>query len=238
MIYPMVYRITFDHDQCRGSMTLMRLIPMIGQKFGRLTVVEKSPVQCNDTKWECICDCGKRCTVRGHMMRSGKTSSCGCFGDQRRVEYNTTHGHSGTPTYRSWQHMMERCYDEDSKNWHRYGGRGITVCDRWRNSFENFLEDMGIKPSGTTIDRINNDGNYGPENCRWADKWQQAWNTSQNKRITYNGESKCLHEWAFIYDVSFTTLRTRLGRGWTMDQAVSKEKRPNPCKGRTRIKGK
>lgn len=206
---------------------------MIGKRFGRLMVLsEGSKPYSGGLMWNCACDCGNKCSVRGMVLRLGKTRSCGCYGRERRIEANKTHGLSGSPTYRSWQHMIERCTDPTDKKFHRYGGRGIKVCDRWLGSFQNFLEDMGIKPSGTTIDRIENNGNYEPSNCRWATKWEQAWNTSQNKKIRYSGEDRCLADWAQRHGLLRSTVLSRLSRGYSMVEALRLGKRPNPCKGK------
>lgn len=164
------------------------LTPMdlTGQRFGRLvalTRVASTRLPCGaaTTRWRCRCDCGKTILVaRGHL-RSGHTASCGCFKREKTRSLNAIHGEAAeghrTPEYACWVGMIKRCENPRVQIWPYYGGRGITVCDRWRSSFTAFLSDMGRKPSAHhSIDRINNDGNYGPGNCRWATRSQQRQN--------------------------------------------------------------
>ena len=151
---------------------------LFGRRFGRL--IARRYVK--GSKWECICDCGTIVIVDTAKLTTGHTKSCGCLQVDRAAEANTTHGQararlrSVTSTYRTWQQMKRRCFNPANHNYKYYGGRGVVVCDRWRESFEAFLEDMGERPSGHTIDRINSDGNYEPGNCRWATPTEQRRN--------------------------------------------------------------
>lgn len=149
---------------------------LAGQRFGKLTVLERLPsLAGSGTRWLCECTCGTQTTTRSEALTSGKTTQCRACGRRGRPSNARTHGLTGTPTYKTWQGMWRRVTNPNEQNWDRYGGRGITVCDRWR-AFPNFLEDMGEKPPGLSIDRINNDGNYEPGNCRWATAEEQRAN--------------------------------------------------------------
>lgn len=180
-----------------------RLINLTGMRFGRLVVLNKSRQTKKDGKpmWDCLCDCGKFKTARGATLRNGRTTSCGCYATEVRRETQKQnfyrHGKSTDMAYGSWAGMMHRCYDPENSAWPYYGARGIKVCGRWRDSFDAFLEDMGPRPSRKhTIDRVNNDGDYTPGNCRWATKRQQAQNRSNNVLIKWDDEVHCASEWA------------------------------------------
>lgn len=165
------------------------------------------------------CDCGKTFRSTVQDVRSGRRKSCGCL--RRSIgELYRTHGMSKTATYRIWCGMWRRCTNTASASYPRYGGRGIVVCERWAQ-FENFLEDVGERPSPQhSIDRINNDGDYTPGNVRWAVAKEQSRNTRANKILTVAGESKTVAEWAEVIGCDPRVLHLRLTRGWTAEQAV------------------
>lgn len=170
-----------------------RRIDLTGQRFGMLTVVGFLDLLGHTARWSCVCDCGSTAAVPGYRMRSGHTRSCGCMrrGDWNR-RGNLTHGHNAghddrgkriaTVEYRTWSSMIQRCTNPRARNYKHYGGRGITVCARWRDSFEAFLADMGPRPAKLSIDRINVNGNYEPGNCRWATQIEQVRNQRPRSR--------------------------------------------------------
>jgi len=163
----------------RREKSSQKRIDISGQTFGRLHVIEFSESRKGRAFWLCRCDCGNEKVIEGKAMRQGITVSCGCFSRDKITHRNLSHGLSKTPEYRNWQAMLTRCYNSHSKNWKDYGGRGIKVCARWKkNNFENFLADMGKRPTPQhTLDRFpNNDGNYEPGNVRWATRYEQTHN--------------------------------------------------------------
>jgi len=197
---------------------MSKIIDLIGQNFGRLTVVSKAePTKGNRrARWNCVCVCGNVSIASGEALRNGRSSSCGCYAAEqsgkRIAAINTTHGMCGTPEYRAWNNMKDRCYNGNNKEFSSYGGRGIKVCDRWLDSFDAFYRDMGDRPVGTSIDRIDNDGNYESNNCRWATQVEQANNKSINRFICYQGVTKTLSQWARYFNIPMWKLSQRILR--------------------------
>jgi len=175
---------------------------LTGHRFHRLVVLGRAePTPGNrGARWRCKCDCGAETISRSDALKNGRSKSCGChraeMGGKHVVSMNTTHGSYGTPEYRVWRGMKDRCFNPNSASYADYGGRGITVCDKWVNSFQAFLADMGPRPDGASIDRIDNNKGYESGNCRWADRITQARNKRNNSLIEHEGETRTLSEWA------------------------------------------
>lgn len=208
-----------------------KLIDLISQRFGRLTVIERTethitPSGQRKTMWRCRCDCGRVTSVCTQDLRQGHTYSCGCLRNEKIAangkERLRTHGLSMTKLYKTWISMKQRCVNPKHKFYNRYGGRGITVCTEWLYDFETFRKwaiENGYK-EGLSIDRINNNEGYRPDNCRWITPKEQCRNRSNNCYIQVNGETKTLAEWSEQYNLPCATVRDRLSRGWTPEEAL------------------
>lgn len=194
---------------------------LTGLRFGKLLVVKRSGSRGKGSLWECRCECGIIKQIMRCNLVKAHTVSCGCHRRQRL----TTHGMKNRPEYRIWLAMKNRCHNPaiaTNPLYRDYGGRGIKVCERWRASFPDFLADMGPKPSPDhELDRIDNDGDYEPGNCRWATVTQQARNRRSNLLLTIDGETRCLAEWAEQYRMSQTCLYQRLKAGWNLKTALT-----------------
>lgn len=207
-----------------------KFIDLTGHVYGRLTVLHRvdtsNVANRKATIWMCECECGQIKAIRQGPLRNGTTRSCGCLYRER----HTTHGHSikdqdgrlVSREYVSWLGMIQRTENKKFPGYKDYGGRGITMCEQWRKSFEVFLEDMGPKPSSRhSLDRINVDGNYEPGNCRWATPLVQMRNTRWNRNITWMGKTQCLQAWANELGMSSKTLSERLRTGWSVEAAFA-----------------
>lgn len=193
---------------------------MINKQFSRLTVTAKHD---KPRYWVCSCSCGGVSIARTDHLTLGKVKSCGCLSSEVTAKRNSagaTHRLCNTPTYKSWQSMRTRCLNKNSEKYPSYGGRGIGICQEW-NSFEVFLADMGVRPDGFSIDRIDNNKGYSPDNCRWATALAQENNKRINIVLTFDGRSQTVSEWAREMGMGYQTLRKRLNFGWSVERSVS-----------------
>ncbi len=196
----------------------------IGSVFGRLTIVEEGPRVAKGADgytcatWHCRCECGNECDVPAGALKrkNNSTVSCGCW--QRRQN-----GDSNSPECKAWASMIDRCYNSSRKDYPRWGGRGIRVCQEWLNSYSAFLADMGRRPSQKhSLDRFpNTNGNYEAGNCRWATAREQANNRRSNRLIEFRGEVKTLAQWAYALGFNHGTINSRLRLGWTAEEAFT-----------------
>ena len=199
---------------------MSQTLDLTGQRFGRLVAEEVVGRRHRERLWRCRCDCGSEKTVVAGGLRSGRTQSCGCMSAELASNRLITHGMNRTPLYRRWCLMISRVANPNIRQWADYGGRGITVCDRWRE-FENFAKDMGSTFSPELqLDRIDNDGPYSPENCRWATRTEQARNKRNNRRIEVNGVTLTLVEWSERLGIDQDNISNRLRRGWKVERAL------------------
>lgn len=196
-----------------------------GLRFGKLFVHEQTPTRnpAGEIQWVCSCDCGNLTTVRGYSLRRGSTSSYGCARGENGKHAWTTHGKTDTREYGSWISMISRCTNKENQAYAYYGGRGIRVCARWLNSVDDFIKDVGLCPGpGYTLDRIENDGDYEPGNCRWATKEEQSNNQNRIVKYDYGGEKMSIAQIARLRNMSYSTLFDRVVKiGMTMDKAIS-----------------
>lgn len=202
---------------------------MIGKRFGRLTVMRRAEGT-KKTSWVCVCDCGTaERPYRQDNLRYGQTRSCGCVQREIVGSIRVSHRMTKTPEYRTWLHINSRCTNPKNPSWRLYGGRGITVCKEWANSFEAFYAFMGKRPSRNhSIDRLDPDGNYEPSNCRWATTKEQGRNkrTCLDLRVEHDGKALSLSEWVDETGLSYNTLYARIiTKGWSADRALTQPQR-------------
>jgi hypothetical protein len=204
---------------CQSMRSLYR--DLTGERFGRLLVLMRVENSKNKkSQWLCKCDCGKEVKITVDKLNSGVTRSCGCLHNELLMERSRTHGLSHTRLFSIWCGMKSRCYNSHQPRYNDYGGRGIIICDEWFNDFKAFY-DWGMAngyQDNLSIDRINNDKGYSPDNCRWADSDEQQRNKRSNIVIEHNGENRTLAEWCRIYGVNRTTAKTRLKSGKTFEE--------------------
>lgn len=208
-----------------------KLVDLTGSRYGKLVVVEYAGKDKNGyTTWLCRCDCGNEKIIRGSKLKDGDIKSCGCsqhlFTRERCEKISLSkikHGLSGNRLYYIYDNMLKRCYDESSEKYQNYGARGIAVCDEWRNNRQAFF-DWAYNAGYTeelTIDRIDVNGDYCPDNCRWATQKEQANNRTSNHKLTYNGSTHTIAEWAEITGISPSALYSRIYNGWDAEKALS-----------------
>jgi hypothetical protein len=202
-------------------------IDLSGKKFNKLTIVSLNKDRSSKKRklWNCVCDCGNKKVCDGENVKSGKIKSCGCIlgeslikGWDRRRQFTKEE----KPFRHIWKLMMRRCYNSADHVYRHYGARGIKVCEQWHDYWQ-FKEDMWPRPQGLTLERIDNDGDYCPENCKWATVLEQGNNRRTSRKITMNGETKTIPDWCRDYGVSkVSTVRQRLDRGWNLQDALTK----------------
>lgn len=205
-------------------------LDVTGKRFGRLVAIKKvGKANSHGCLWLCICDCGKTKEVRINYLRDGGTTSCGCYRTEQNkkkmkkvAEGNIVHGLSKTPLYRQWNAMKQRCKNPNTRMYMTYGGRGITYCDEWErfDPFMNWALSNGYK-EGLALDRIDGDGHYYPENCRWITQADNNRNKKNLLKLTYNGETKLLIDWARETGQKYRTLRYRYQHGWLAHEIIN-----------------
>lgn len=203
----------------------------VGQKVAYLTILRHLTIKTtnrsqnrNVNRTECICDCGKMLIVNPYSLLNGDSQSCGCMRGALITSANTQHGESRTPEYKSWSGMLNRCYREDHDSYPYYGGRGITVCSRWRRSVNAFVKDMGRRPTPRhSIDRINSNGNYEPGNCRWATSSEQQNNRRDTRFVEFEGKRISVTHLAAKKGIDRDVLSTRIFQsGWSLQEALTR----------------
>lgn len=211
---------------------MAKKLDLTGQRFGRGVVIE-SAGHTNGSRaraqWLCQCDCGNTYIATTENLRAGNTQSCGCLQKERAQEANLKHGQTDSRLYVIWCSMKERCYNSHDPQYHNYGERGIEICDEWKNNYPAFMEwanangyDETAPRGKCTIDRIDTNKGYSPDNCRWADMKTQMRNVRYNHYETYNGETLTIAEWAERYNILYSTLLPRINEfGYTIEEALT-----------------
>lgn len=204
-----------------------KLIDLTGQRFGRLTVLERAWTRKGQLFWRCRCECGAVCDVQGSSLRGGRTRSCGCLHDELacnrllEADYYRPEQVANKCLHQVWVNMRQRCRNPRNPEFHLYGGRGIDVCAEWKDyfTFERWAVASGYGP-GLSIDRIDNDSGYSPTNCRWTTPKVQSNNQRKTTMLTYGGKTMALSFWADKFHISRETLKSRIKRGWSVEQAL------------------
>lgn len=206
----------------------MKIKNLVGFKFGRWEIISFAQRKNKRSWWNCKCACGTEKEVNQHILVSGQSKSCGCLGRENLIKAVTKHGMSRSPEMRTWEGMIKRCYKKNNTAYSHYGGRGIVVCDEWKNSFEQFYADMKNKPFPKAhIDRIDNNREYSKENCRWVTCKENERNRRDNVFLTHMGMTKCLSEWAEYLGINRLTLVGRNRKKLPIEQILSVERLPH-----------
>ena len=210
----------------------MKTVDISNKKFGKLLAVKRCTNMSGKTAWECKCDCGNITFVTTSNLTCNRIRSCGCLKIKQLLERSTTHNQRHTVLYSVWRGLRQRCNNPKHASYHNYGGRGITVCEEWDKSFQAFYdwsyangystENQKDEKLKLTIDRIDNNGNYEPSNCRWVDRKTQTRNMRTTRFITFNGQNKSVSEWCEIYGIKLHTFNTRIRNGWSIEEALTK----------------
>lgn len=202
---------------------MVSVVDLTGTKCGSVSVIERAASKNGKATWKCQCACGSEFVAVGSSLRMGRVKGCPACAKSHAMASITKHGATGTPEYVSYNAMKQRCYYPKNKRYERYGGRGVKVCNRWLESFDNFISDMGQMPSpGMSIERLDTDGDYEPSNCIWATRTEQANNRSNNTPIEIDGCTKNLTQWSREYGVNRTVIMRRLQRGITGKALIQK----------------
>ena len=198
----------------------MRKVDLSGRRFGLLVARDDVGTKGGRRIWECDCDCGNVTTVAASNLTTGNSSSCGC----KFLSAVTRHGKSFHPLYKTWMGIWQRCTDKSNKDYKNYGGRGISVCGRWKD-IDLFIFDMGSRPDGGTIDRKDNNKNYSKSNCRWATRTEQVRNRRVTKYLTLNGETLTMKQWSEKIGITYSSLHQRVNSlGWSVKKALTHSK--------------
>lgn len=213
---------------------MSKIRDITGQKFGRLTVLHADGRIRSEVAWVCRCECGAVVRTTKNHMSSGNTQSCGCLAKENSSARAVVHGRYKAPSgsykvaaFACWKAILKRCLDEQSEDWPRYGGVGITVCEQWM-SFENFLADMGDRPSKKhTVDRIDGTKGYEPGNCRWATRRQQSDNRTVTVWVEHDGQKRSIREWSELTGLNYATIKSRIASGWDVGRALTEPTHPN-----------
>jgi hypothetical protein len=201
----------------------MERLDLTNKRFNKLLVIERVNNQNHKTMWRCLCDCGNETFVITSNLTCNRVKSCGCLKNEQLIKRSTTHNQRHTNLYEVWKTMKQRCSNPSNSSYKNYGGRGINVCDEWKNNFISFYNWSMLNgyKKGLTIDRINNNSNYCPENCRWVDRKVQANNSRWNKHITINGKDDTLANWLRFYNLKYYKYYQRVKKGLTEQQALT-----------------